>query len=123
MATTRARKTAAAKGITVVDEPAATKPAASRTRKPAAAKANGKPVAKSVTEPATDPEAAERAAKAKATNAAAVASGETRTCEGECGETKPITKFPTTSKNKDGEMGRGKVCRACRDAARAAVKK
>ncbi len=126
MATNSTRKTAAAKGITVVKETAATKPATSRARKPVAAKANGTTAATPKATPAatlTEDEATSRAAKAQATRAEAAASGQTRTCAGECGETKPITKFPTTSANKDGVMGRGTVCRACRDAARKAVKK
>lgn len=41
----------------------------------------------------------------------------TMACTGPCGETKPITKFPTYS-TKDGSVARRTVCRACRDAAR-----
>jgi hypothetical protein len=33
-----------------------------------------------------------------------------------CRVEKAITALPTTSRNKDGVLGRGKKCRACRDA-------
>jgi hypothetical protein len=134
--TTRTRKTTAAKptkpALKIVDtetpEAPATKPAATRTRKaPAkpAAKTPAKPAPAQTATPAERSglkELTERAAKAKATRAAASASGEQRTCEG-CKETKAITKFPTTSANKDGVMGRGKTCRACRDTQRSTKKK
>lgn len=100
-----------------------TKPATPRTRKPAAPKPAPPAPAKAPEAPAqpTGLEAIKtntaRAAKAKATRDAATASGETRKCE-TCGETKPITKFPTTTPTDTGEMGRGKNCRACRDAKR-----
>lgn len=65
----------------------------------------------------------ERAAKAATTHAEALKSSEKRTCAA-CGQEKAITAFPTTSRNKDGVMGRGKKCRACRDGkTKAAAKK
>lgn len=98
---------------------AAEKPAEPKTAPKDAAKADSKaPQAPAKTEQATGLAAlhatSERAAKAAATRAEAAASGESRTCE-TCGETKKITSFPTTGRNKDGVMGRGKQCRACRD--------
>ena len=65
----------------------------------------------------------ERAEKARATREAAMASGETKKCAGPCGLTKAITAFPTTARRDDGTMGRGKICRACRDAGRSAKAK
>ena len=42
-----------------------------------------------------------------------VPAGDTITCVGACGETKPVSKFPTIT----GKPGvRGTTCRACRDA-------
>jgi hypothetical protein len=61
-----------------------------------------------------------RAERAKATRAEAEASGATRTCEGTCKETKAMTAFPTTGRDRDGVMKRGKICRACQRAGRAA---
>jgi hypothetical protein len=56
-----------------------------------------------------------RAAKAAATRAEAVASGEIWTCV-TCDTDKAITSFPTTTRDADGNMRRGTTCRACRDA-------
>lgn len=102
------------------DAPAAAK-AAKATPAPAkatqtATKAPAKEAAKEAPKEGAKPEQAtnERAAKARATRAEAEASGERRTCE-MCSEDKAITAFPTTTRNKDGVMGRGKKCRACRD--------
>lgn len=97
------------------------KPAAAA--KPAApAKANGKDAPRPAGLVKID-ESVARSAKAAQTNAEAKASGETRKCEGACGKTLAITSFPTTGRNATtGVMGRGKVCRADRDAARAAAK-
>jgi hypothetical protein len=59
------------------------------------------------------PEAAQ--APEVAVAAAETPAGETRECVA-CTTVKAITAFPTTGRNKDGVMGRGKKCRACRDA-------
>jgi len=64
------------------------------------------------------PEIAARSAKAAATREQSMASGETQLCAGACATVKPISSFPTTAPNKDGVIGRGKVCRACQRAAR-----
>ncbi len=69
-----------------------------------------------------DPAKVAAAEKAKETRREAEASGTTQVCEGPCKTEKPITSFPTTTRRKDGSMGRGKVCRACRDVARATKK-
>ncbi len=64
--------------------------------------------------------------KARATYAESSVSGVTQVCANRdaCGDTKPqpIFHFPTTSRRKDGSLGRGKECRKCRDARRAADK-
>lgn len=57
----------------------------------------------------------EVAAKAHATRTESHASTETRVCAGACATDKPIHAFPTTKRDANGVMGRGKVCRVCRD--------
>ena len=79
-----------------------------QTRKAAKAAAKKATPAKAVS--TTD-----RAVKAAATHAEALASGEVRTCN-TCNQAKPITAFPTAGHGKDGAIKRGPKCRACRDA-------
>lgn len=97
--------------------------AATNRRKAAAAKAAATRKAKAQA-PAAPAEPgkvlSEAAAKAKATHAEALAAGGSQVCMGACGLEKPLTAFPTTSRRKDGTMGRGTTCRACRDAKRKA---
>ena len=66
--------------------------------------------------------AQQRAETARKTHEEALALGGEQKCAGQCGETKPMTSFPTTGRRADGSMGRGKICRACRDAGRKAAK-
>jgi len=65
---------------------------------------------------------AEAAEKAKQTAAESLNDERQQTCEGPCKETKSIRNFPTTTRRADGSLGRGKVCRKCRDEKRAAAK-
>jgi len=81
-----------------------------------AAGADAKPVREK------DPARVAAAEKAKATAVASAAAGGEQKCAGACGEVKPIRSFPTTGTRADGTIGRGKECRACRDAKRSANK-
>jgi hypothetical protein len=89
-----------------------TTPARKRAAKSAPAKAAAKKAAA--------PEAA-AAPVAKATKAVSTVSKEGEMSCRVCGQTRPLTKFPTT-KNAKGDVVRVDRCRSCRDAATAARK-
>jgi hypothetical protein len=82
-----------------------------------------KPAAKATTrtKKVAAPVPATRADKAAVTRAASTKSTDTQACK-TCGVTKPIGKFPTTGHDAAGNVGRGKECRACRDARWTAAK-
>lgn len=64
---------------------------------------------------AAKPDLTDRAKKAAETRQASHASDQQLTCR-VCQLTKPVYKFPTAGKDKDGQVKRGDRCRACRDA-------
>lgn len=85
------------------------------TKKAPAKKAAAKKApAKKAAAPKVD--LSQRAQRAQETRAASAGSTVTQVCQGTCGLTKPIYKFPTTGRDADGNVKRGRTCRACRDA-------